>query len=119
MGFLKILRDEGDQGGGSLPLRASERHLQGFAYRTLMGRGLLNNIKERRHYFWLWKIHIQFPLGNIVIGNVSIGAAVFFGCVLNWLLGMNSAGLSAPWRELRVRVACLAPESQPSLLSSV
>lgn len=37
-----------------------------------MWRGVLSEIKERKHYFWLWKIRIQFPLGNIVIGTLGL-----------------------------------------------
>lgn len=44
-----------------------------------MWRGLFRDIGEQPHYFWLWKIRIQFPLGNIVIGIISIRASVFFG----------------------------------------
>lgn len=44
-----------------------------------MWRGFVKDIRERTYYFWLWKIHIQFSLRNIVIGIISIRATVFFG----------------------------------------
>lgn len=54
-----------------------------------MWRGMLSDIKERKHYFWLWKICIQFPLGNIVIGKLGLEPLCYLA--LHFKL--------APWKE--------------------